>query len=125
MYDLDIVLNSTMSVWANSCLCTLLQLDSATSLITAAKNLMNAVISTVKASYVANTKVDFMNDSQIFPPPTPPKKKNQENLELHFGNTEKQAVFTGYCLQSFHLTGNTQDLPFGVKVNLHETVTLG
>ena len=34
-----------------------LQLDSATSLITAAKNLMNAVISTVKASYVANTKV--------------------------------------------------------------------
>jgi len=32
-------------------------LDSATSLITAAKNLMNAVISTVKASYVANTKV--------------------------------------------------------------------
>ena len=33
------------------------QLDSATSLITAAKNLMNAVISTVKASYVANTKV--------------------------------------------------------------------
>lgn len=31
-------------------------LDSATSLITAAKNLMNAVISTVKASYVANTK---------------------------------------------------------------------
>ena len=35
----------------------LLQLDSATSLITAAKNLMNAVISTVKASYVANTKV--------------------------------------------------------------------
>ena len=76
MYDLDIVLNSTMSVWANSCLCTLLQLDSATSLITAAKNLMNAVISTVKASYVANTKVDFMKDSQISPPPPPlPRKK--------------------------------------------------
>jgi len=46
-----------MSTWFNSCLCISFQLDSATSLITAAKNLMNAVISTVKASYVANTKV--------------------------------------------------------------------
>ena len=36
---------------------TRLQLDSATSLILAAKNLMNAVILTVKASYVASTKV--------------------------------------------------------------------
>lgn len=35
---------------------TLLQLDSATSLIQAAKNLMNAVVLTVKASYVASTK---------------------------------------------------------------------
>lgn len=35
---------------------TLLQLDSATSLIQAAKNLMNAVVVTVKASYVASTK---------------------------------------------------------------------
>lgn len=34
----------------------LLQLDSATSLIQAAKNLMNAVVLTVKASYVASTK---------------------------------------------------------------------
>ena len=33
-----------------------LQLDSATSLIQAAKNLMNAVVLTVKASYVASTK---------------------------------------------------------------------
>lgn len=32
------------------------QLDSATSLITAAKNLMNAVVLTVKASYIASTK---------------------------------------------------------------------
>lgn len=32
------------------------QLDSATSLIQAAKNLMNAVVLTVKASYVASTK---------------------------------------------------------------------
>ncbi|CAM4742231.1 unnamed protein product, partial [Rotaria magnacalcarata] len=31
-------------------------LDSATSLITAAKNLMNAVVLTVKASYIASTK---------------------------------------------------------------------
>ena len=37
--------------------CISLQLDSATSLILAAKNLMNAVILTVKASYVASTKV--------------------------------------------------------------------
>ena len=34
----------------------LLQLDSATSLIQAAKNLMNAVVYAVKASYVASTK---------------------------------------------------------------------
>jgi hypothetical protein len=34
----------------------LLQLDSATSLIQAAKNLMNAVVLTVKSSYVASTK---------------------------------------------------------------------
>lgn len=33
-----------------------IQLDSAMSLIQAAKNLMNAVVSTVKASYVASTK---------------------------------------------------------------------
>ena len=33
------------------------QLDSATSLIQAAKNLMNAVVLTVKACYVASTKV--------------------------------------------------------------------
>ncbi len=33
-----------------------LQLDSATSLIQAAKNLMNAVVLAVKASYVASTK---------------------------------------------------------------------
>ena len=33
-----------------------LQLDSATSLIQAAKNLMNAVVYAVKASYVASTK---------------------------------------------------------------------
>lgn len=32
------------------------QLDSATSLIQAAKNLMNAVVLTVKSSYVASTK---------------------------------------------------------------------
>ena len=37
----------------------MLQLDSATSLIQAAKNLMNAVVLTVKASYVASTKVTF------------------------------------------------------------------
>ena len=53
----------------NSCLCLLVQLDSATSLITAAKNLMNAVISTVKASYVANTKVKlFVLHPGIWPP---------------------------------------------------------
>lgn len=34
----------------------MLQLDSATSLIQAAKNLMNAVVLTVKSSYVASTK---------------------------------------------------------------------
>ena len=34
-----------------------MQLDSATSLIHAAKNLMNAVVLTVKACYVASTKV--------------------------------------------------------------------
>lgn len=34
----------------------ILQLDSATSLIQAAKNLMNAVVYAVKASYVASTK---------------------------------------------------------------------
>lgn len=34
----------------------LFQLDSATSLIQAAKNLMNAVVLTVKYSYVASTK---------------------------------------------------------------------
>ena len=33
-----------------------MQLDSATSLIQAAKNLMNAVVLAVKASYVASTK---------------------------------------------------------------------
>ena len=50
----------------NSCVCLVAQLDSATSLITAAKNLMNAVISTVKASYVANTKVKlFVSHSGI------------------------------------------------------------
>uniref|UniRef100_A0A8C6KC32 Catenin alpha-2 n=1 Tax=Nothobranchius furzeri TaxID=105023 RepID=A0A8C6KC32_NOTFU len=38
------------------CLHCFLQLDSATSLIQAAKNLMNAVVLTVKASYVASTK---------------------------------------------------------------------
>lgn len=36
--------------------CYVLQLDSATSLIQAAKNLMNAVVYTVKYSYVASTK---------------------------------------------------------------------
>ena len=35
-------------------------LDSATSLIQAAKNLMNAVVLTVKASYVASTKYPRM-----------------------------------------------------------------
>lgn len=35
------------------------QLDSATSLIQAAKNLMNAVVLTVKACYVASTKVNI------------------------------------------------------------------
>lgn len=35
-----------------------LQLDSATSLIQAAKNLMNTVVLTVKAAYVASTKVN-------------------------------------------------------------------
>ena len=36
------------------------QLDSATSLIQAAKNLMNAVVLTVKACYVASTKVKLV-----------------------------------------------------------------
>lgn len=36
--------------------CFVFQLDSATSLIQAAKNLMNAVVLTVKYSYVASTK---------------------------------------------------------------------
>lgn len=35
----------------------LLQLDSVTSLIQAAKNLMNAVVQTVKMSYIASTKI--------------------------------------------------------------------
>jgi catenin alpha len=34
-----------------------LQLDSVTSLIQAAKNLMNAVVQTVKMSYIASTKI--------------------------------------------------------------------
>lgn len=38
------------------CYILVLQLDSATSLIQAAKNLMNAVVLTVKYSYVASTK---------------------------------------------------------------------
>lgn len=44
------------------------QLDSAMSLIQAAKNLMNAVVSTVKASYVASTKYQ--------------KNKNMEALNM-------------------------------------------
>ena len=39
------------------------QLDSATSLIQAAKNLMNAVVLTVKACYVASTKVGWNTSS--------------------------------------------------------------
>lgn len=39
------------------CFCFLLQLDSVTSLIQAAKNLMNAVVQTVKMSYIASTKI--------------------------------------------------------------------
>lgn len=41
-----------------------LQLDSATSLIQAAKNLMNAVVLTVKSSYVASTKYPRINGQQ-------------------------------------------------------------
>lgn len=53
----------------------LLQLDSATSLIQAAKNLMNAVVLTVKYSYVASTKYTrqgVVSVSSIF--------KNIENI---------------------------------------------
>lgn len=39
------------------CFCFLLQLDSVTSLIQAAKNLMNSVVQTVKMSYIASTKI--------------------------------------------------------------------
>jgi len=39
-----------------TCVVCTVQLDSATSLIQAAKNLMNAVVLAVKASYVASTK---------------------------------------------------------------------
>lgn len=35
-------------------------LESATSLIQAAKNLLNAVVLTVKSAYIASTKVDFI-----------------------------------------------------------------
>lgn len=42
-------------------------LDSATSLIQAAKNLMNAVVLTVKSSYVASTKYPRINGQQNFP----------------------------------------------------------
>uniref|UniRef100_A0A8C1GQ20 Catenin alpha-1 n=1 Tax=Cyprinus carpio TaxID=7962 RepID=A0A8C1GQ20_CYPCA len=46
---------SPRSVFQSQCLLNL-QVDSAMSLIQAAKNLMNSVVSTVKASYVASTK---------------------------------------------------------------------
>lgn len=42
-------------------------LDSATSLIQAAKNLMNAVVSTVKASYVASTMYNQRQGNQVVP----------------------------------------------------------
>lgn len=41
------------------------QLDSATSLIQAAKNLMNAVVLTVKSSYVASTKYPRQNQVAV------------------------------------------------------------
>lgn len=43
--------------WLSSPSCVFLQLDSVTSLIQAAKNLMNAVVQTVKMSYIASTKI--------------------------------------------------------------------
>lgn len=46
-------------------------LDSATSLIQAAKNLMNAVVLTVKASYVASTKYPRLQAESGGPPINP------------------------------------------------------
>lgn len=65
-------------------------LDSATSLIQAAKNLMNAVVSTVKASYVASTMYTQKLNGQV--PPTTIVKwrvKIPEKLAL----TEKSSPF--------------------------------
>lgn len=46
-----------MALLTNISFFSLLQLDSVTSLIQAAKNLMNAVVQTVKMSYIASTKI--------------------------------------------------------------------
>ncbi|KAI4905150.1 hypothetical protein NFI96_006999, partial [Prochilodus magdalenae] len=51
----ELIVSGRYPAW-NRTACNVLSLDSATSLIQAAKNLMNAVVLTVKASYVASTK---------------------------------------------------------------------
>lgn len=57
-------------------------LDSATSLIQAAKNLMNAVVLTVKYSYVASTKYPRLNSNQFNSPIVVWKMKVPEKKPL-------------------------------------------
>lgn len=63
-------------------------LDSATSLIQAAKNLMNAVVLTVKACYVASTKYKQAGKTNIVawkmkPPEKKPLVRREDPLEFH------------------------------------------
>ncbi|XP_071947056.1 catenin alpha-2-like [Antedon mediterranea] len=78
-------------------------LDSASSLITAAKNLMTAVVQTVKASYVASTKYNRLKGKssinspivswKIRPPEKKPlvQKKNLENSQSNVRRGNKKA----------------------------------
>lgn len=67
----------------------LFQVDSAMSLIQAAKNLMNTVVSTVKASYVASTKYQKVGGMQSLNMPAiswkmkAPEKKPLVKREKH------------------------------------------
>ncbi|KAL4231940.1 Catenin alpha-1 [Mactra antiquata] len=70
-------------------------LDSATSLIQAAKNLMNAVVLTVKACYVASTKYKQTDKKTIVswkmkPPEKKPLVRRDDNREFH-GRISKAA----------------------------------
>lgn len=56
-FSLTLYIFDFLIIFLNNSFFSPLQLDSVTSLIQAAKNLMNAVVQTVKMSYIASTKI--------------------------------------------------------------------